>query len=307
MGDLGGLGDSLNSEDHGVCGYLCMARHKVTLGGICLPFLVALSGFAAHPLERQDTHLLGLLLEAELSLGYFVAVAVFMVWQVRKNISYLDNSVTSSFVSSSSTRFPLGNSHLQRALGSLTKPRTPVLEPTAQTSQSQQRVSEFLHPEPGCGVCLLSQHGLSILHCPTPVPSGLFSQADVEPPALGSEVLEPDQGPGECLCWVQLQPCLFRGLLTVSAHGQSRAEHESKHNTLAVNMNPIPNQQLRRASILPCERWLHRVQEVLPRAFFGSLVKTSLCLNFHCSWAQYVPSWSTPNNPRSLPSSYCFI
>lgn len=49
-----------------------MAVHKVTLDGIFLPLLVALSGFVAHPLERQDTHLLGLLLEAGLSLEYFV-------------------------------------------------------------------------------------------------------------------------------------------------------------------------------------------------------------------------------------------
>lgn len=158
------------------------------------------------------------------------------------------------------------------------------------------------------GIALTSGNGLPRLHCPPSCPAvGLFSQEDVESLALASEVLETAQNPGECLCWVQLQPCHFRGLLTVSVHGQSRAKHESKHNTLAVRENPTPNQQLRRASILPHERWLHRVQEVLPRSFFGSLVKTSLCLNFHCSWAQYVPPWSTPNNPRLLPSSYCFI
>lgn len=69
-----------------------MAVHKATLGGICLPLLVALSGFVTHPLERQETHLLLLLLEAGLSLEHLAAVAVFTVWQVRKNISCLDNS-----------------------------------------------------------------------------------------------------------------------------------------------------------------------------------------------------------------------
>lgn len=39
-------------------------------------------------------------------------------------------------------------------------------------------------------------------------------------------------------------------------HGQSRAEHEGKHSIIPVSVNPIPNQQLRRASILPCVRWL---------------------------------------------------
>lgn len=127
---------------------------QVTLGGICLPLLVALSGFVAQ--ERQDTHLLVLLLETELSLEYFAAVAIFMVWQVRKNISFPDNSMTLSFIRSSSTKVSSGILYLPRALGSVIKPRIPVLEPTIQTSQSQQWVSGLLHPEPGCGVCLLS-------------------------------------------------------------------------------------------------------------------------------------------------------
>lgn len=42
------------------------ALHKVTLGGICLPLLVALSGLASHPLGRQDTCLLGLLIHVDI-------------------------------------------------------------------------------------------------------------------------------------------------------------------------------------------------------------------------------------------------
>jgi len=41
------------------------AVHKVTLDGICLPLLVALSGLAPHPLGRQDTFLLGLLVHVD--------------------------------------------------------------------------------------------------------------------------------------------------------------------------------------------------------------------------------------------------
>lgn len=55
-------------------------------------------------LERQDTHFLVLLLEAGVSLEYFAAVAVFMAWQVRRNISVL-TTLTLSFISSS-TEFP---------------------------------------------------------------------------------------------------------------------------------------------------------------------------------------------------------
>lgn len=118
---------------------------------------------------------------------------------------------------------------MQRALGSLIKPRMPLLEPTIQISPSQQWVSEFLqqNQDVGCvcspGIAFSSGDALSSLPCPTPMPLGLFSQEDVESLALGSEVLEPDQRPGECLGWVQLQPCLFRGRLTASVHGQSRA------------------------------------------------------------------------------------
>lgn len=144
----------------------CAQSHS---GWNLFAILVTLGAFVVHPLERQDTHLLVLLLEAGLSSEYFAAVTVFVVWQVRKNISCLDNSVSSSFISSS-TKFSLGNLFLQSALGSLFKPRIPVLEPTIQISQSQQWVSEFLHPASGCGVCSLSWHcthsgdGLSSLH-----------------------------------------------------------------------------------------------------------------------------------------------
>lgn len=146
-----------------------MAVHNVTLGGLYLPFLVELGGFAAHPQERQDTHLLVLLLEAGLSLEHFAAVAVFMLWQVRKNISCLNNAVTSPFICSS-TKFSLGNLYLQRALGSLLKPRIPELEPTIQISQGQQWVSEFLHAQPGCGVCLLSWHCTHLREWPAQAP-----------------------------------------------------------------------------------------------------------------------------------------
>lgn len=64
----GDLGDSLNEQcsgEHWVYGCMCTAVQKVTLGGICLPLFVVLSGLVSHPLERQDTCLLGLLVHVD--------------------------------------------------------------------------------------------------------------------------------------------------------------------------------------------------------------------------------------------------
>lgn len=144
---------SVNGRAQGHSGWNLFAITSDTQW-LCCPSPVE----AGHPF-------LVLLLEAGLSLEYFAAVAVFMVWQVRKNVSFLDNSMTFSFISSSSTKVSSGNSDLQRALGSLIKPRIPVLEPTIQISQSQQCVSGFLHPEPGCGVCLFSWHCTHLRGC----------------------------------------------------------------------------------------------------------------------------------------------
>lgn len=76
-------------------------------------------------------------------------VGVLTAWKVRRNISCLDNSVTLLLAVLHLTKFPLGNSCLQRALGALIDLRTTVLEPTVRTHQTQQWFSEVLHPETG--------------------------------------------------------------------------------------------------------------------------------------------------------------